>query len=537
MPRIVAPTMFIDWNNNNIYDMISIDWRCDIDAVPTYWAVHQFATSGSIDGYAGFLSTNVGRRLLFSMWEKGTKYPEMEYISPFIAEDLMLFDNDGLGKRCVTLMPWDTSTWYTMCMGAKTMCGKTYYSQWVKKAADTDWILCGVISFPQEDKAFPAIGLFQENYAFDNLSRKCHVKRASGRRKDNGTWECRTPYKITNRYVHYTINDVRQDYFNVNYNCMFGTTSNPFSVYIQAGGNTTYNNNPTPISGGLASYTPSPSETPPTNAPTFAPLVPRFIESSHSHLYIKPNSSNQVVQGAAKYYWIFEDSGDGYFYILTKDKAMAITVNSDMATLSMTTFTTGNDNQKWTKHSYPQSLDVYFTPKVYPSRCWDLTNGSYAEGAIIKLWNYNENTPQFKFTTKNTVTFRTIQNNFTSLYVAPSGSDIVQSSSAYKWLFVKADDDYYYILTPDCTKAVSVNGTYAGANLILSDFVPGNNKQKWKMEDAGTNICYLRPLSPSTMTMDPENASYTPGTPVQIWTYNTTSPQFKWIVTEQQSYW
>ena len=104
---------------------------------------------------------------------------------------------------------------------------------------------------------------------------------------------------------------------------------------------------------------------------------------------------------------------------------------------------------------------------------------------------------------------------------------------------VTAVHDAYYILTPDCTKAITVPGSTAGngANLILSTLEIGSPTQMWKLQGTGSGQYYLRPKVPSSMTMDIEGPSTAPNAPIQIWTHNTSASQFKWIVSDVQTIW
>ena len=104
------------------------------------------------------------------------------------------------------------------------------------------------------------------------------------------------------------------------------------------------------------------------------------------------------------------------------------------------------------------------------------------------------------------------------------------NNTQYEWNFVQCSDEYFYILTPDNAKAVSISGTGDGSNLILKTFNAADDTQKWKKSSAGSNLYYIRPKAASTMTMDIEGPSTGSGAPIQIWTHNTSAAQFKWYV-------
>ena len=71
---------------------------------------------------------------------------------------------------------------------------------------------------------------------------------------------------------------------------------------------------------------------------------------------------------------------------------------------------------------------------------------------------------------------------------------------------------------------------YDGDNLVLVDFNPASEMQKWKKTSAGSNLYYFIPKGAPTMNMDVEGPLYSEGTAIQIWTHNTTATQFKWYV-------
>ena len=123
-----------------------------------------------------------------------------------------------------------------------------------------------------------------------------------------------------------------------------------------------------------------------------------------------------------------------------------------------------------------------------------------------------------------------IKSNYSNLFVSPSQANVVQSNTQYEWNFVQCSDEYFYILTPDNAKAVSISGTGDGSNLILKTFNAADDTQKWKKSSAGSNLYYIRPKAASTMTMDIEGPSTGSGAPIQIWTHNTSAAQFKWYV-------
>ena len=72
-----------------------------------------------------------------------------------------------------------------------------------------------------------------------------------------------------------------------------------------------------------------------------------------------------------------------------------------------------------------------------------------------------------------------INSKFSNLYVAFSGSKVIQSNNKYYWNFVDSGDGYFYILTSDNSKAITISGTGNGSDLILTAFNGGADNQKW----------------------------------------------------------
>ena len=139
-----APNMVVTYPDSGNYDLVMVDWYCETDASNTYWAVHQFSTN-TVDGYAGLQNAGNNHVLMFSIWDHGTNYPVVEYVSSSIQLNNLNFGGEGTGKHIVTNFDWKVGKWYTMCIGTKTIAGKTYYAQWVAEKDSKDWFLCGII--------------------------------------------------------------------------------------------------------------------------------------------------------------------------------------------------------------------------------------------------------------------------------------------------------------------------------------------------------------------------------------------------------
>ena len=230
-----APNMFVDYFNydgesvdHSDMDMIIVDWRCYTDSPGTYWAVHQFSSGSGIDGYAGFINDGTSHRVLFSLWNDGTDYPIVEYVSGLSQLDDLTFSGEGNGKHIFTNYNWTTGTWYTMCIGAKTVAGKTYYAQWIRRETTTKWILCGVISFPVSNKVIKHDSMFQEDYGKNNNERISNLRNAFGKKYGESNWVPWEHYQISNNIY---INGVLTDQ-NIRYDCHYSKEGSNYNEYI-----------------------------------------------------------------------------------------------------------------------------------------------------------------------------------------------------------------------------------------------------------------------------------------------------------------
>ncbi len=123
-----------------------------------------------------------------------------------------------------------------------------------------------------------------------------------------------------------------------------------------------------------------------------------------------------------------------------------------------------------------------------------------------------------------------IKSYYSDLYISFSGTNVIQKSDRCWWIFELSNDGYYYILTPDRANAITISGTNNGDNLILTSFTTGNDNQKWYIETTGSGVSYLNPKNAIAKCMDIEGPSTSPDAAIQIWTQNSTTPQFKWIL-------
>lgn len=521
-----SPNMFVTYPTSGEYDLVMVNWYCETDALNTYWAVHQFSTD-TVDGYAGFQNSGNDHILMFSIWDHGTNYPVVEYVSDKTRLDNLNFGNEGTGKHIVTDFDWEVGKWYTMCIGTKTVSGKTYYAQWIAEKGNSNWFLCGVISYPVSNRYIGSDLMFQEDFTFNNLTKKCRLQNAFGHYKVTNTWHKWNTYVISNNFYRYK--ETTSPVENFKYDCDHGKVGTEY-IYIQSGGEDLFNE-PVERPMTLPDTIELSSDPSPSASPVWASLAPRYIKSKFSNLYVNPGNNNTVIQSGTLYYWNFVDSGDGYFYILSEDKTLAITITgTDKGNELILAPFNSLDTQKWTNKSVLQSEYVYFFPKNAAGMNMDVRGPSTASGAVIQLWTHSD-ADQFKWLTLNTSVHYAIKSYFSGLYVNPSGNGIVQLSKIYMWNFISAGDDYYYILSLDNVKAITVDGNNDGSDLAYADFNPGNDKQKWKLISAGDSTFNIVPKSDIDKNMDIEGPVTTEGANIQLWTRQTGVSQFRWRIT------
>lgn len=522
-----APNMVVAYPDSGNYDLVMVDWYCETDASNTYWAVHQFSTN-TVDGYAGFQNAGNNHVLMFSIWDHGTNYPVVEYVSSSTQLNNLNFGGEGTGKHIVTNFDWKVGKWYTMCIGTKTIAGKTYYAQWVAEKDSKDWFLCGIISYPVPNRYIGSDLMFQEDFRFNNLKKRCRLQNAFGRFNGKEVWHCWNQYVISNNFYRYT--DTVTPISNFKYDCECGVDPTKTYIYVQSGGEDLLNSELVEREMVLPYNASLRSSSKPSSSPSWAQLAPRWIKSKYNGLYIAPGKNNTVVQSKEPYYWNFVDSADGYFYILSEDRSLAITITgkasgSDLILADFKRL----DTQKWTNQSVQQSEYVYFYPKEALNMNIDIEGPSFEEGTPLQLWEHGIE-KQFMWLSLNKSTHHVIKSYFSKLYVSHSNEKIVQSANAQKWNFIPAGGEYFYILSLDNTKAITVNGTYDGADLIYSDFNPGDDNQKWKLLDAGNQRYYLIPKSDEKRNMDIEGPVGTEGANIQIWTHQQGINQFQWYI-------
>ncbi len=520
-----AMAMYVGWECNENYDMAIVDWRCDVNANATLWAAHQF-----LGGYNCFLNGANVNQLLFAKWNGGqpNQKAEIEYISPLSDSNNLDFDNEGTGKHIFTKYHWEENTWYSSCIGVKSMYGKTFYAQWVRIGHNTPWILTGVISVPGEGAVLTAVAPFQEDFSQTEADREFHLKDAYGHSINTNSWVNWQNYQISNAYFSYDPYSKTQNY---PHKCNWGVKNN--YVWIKTGLNVE------PSSGNTLPDTVhlnQPSN--PNNPPVwFDYCLPRKIKSRHSNLYISydPNTNN-VVQKTIPTYWNFIDTGDGFFYIMIDNtKVITFDLLVDGADLYITNLNRNNDNQKWQKKSL-NGQGFYFVPKnSFGSsniRAIEIEDSQLTENAKLQLFLYYENEPRYQWDVNNEVKRVAIKNKYSGLYLTPtSANKLIQTYTKYIWNIVYTNDNKFYILTQDNTLAVTVSNLANGADLQMTSFNP-LNQQAWSKISVTGDYNRLVPECGSSFTMDVEEPSTQSGASIQIWTYGTGVNQFLWTLEE-----
>jgi hypothetical protein len=234
-----APNMYIDWPDNGDYDMMMVDWYCEADATNTYWAVHNW--NDAYGGYAGFQNKDGNHVLLLAKWDGKDQYnntitPTIDYLSPNSEGDT--FSGEGSGKHIFTNYNWQAGRWYTMCIGTRTVNNKTQYAQWIREGNGA-WLLTGIISYPEANHKFDCDSVFQEDFMFNNYSRKCRVRNAYGRSYGTNNWESWSSGTISNSYFPYTESTWEDGVqTNVDFDNDWGTSSDNSYAMIQSGGYT-----------------------------------------------------------------------------------------------------------------------------------------------------------------------------------------------------------------------------------------------------------------------------------------------------------
>lgn len=530
-----APAMHVDFKpDQGDYDMVIVDWYCITDAPKTYWATNVIKrNSGGTDAYAGFQNIEVNNQnihvTIFAVWNYNTDYVELEYVSPYVDRDTLLFTEfTDTGKHFICYYPWETGKWYTMCIGVRNYGGKTHYAQWVKEQESADWILLGIISFPQANRFIGSSNAFQEAFNRDNTEMKCKIKKIFGRRYGTTTWDSWNQLGVRNYFRQYDEPPTLES--NVPIDCWCGINNSDNSFWVKAGGGSLVDETGIQfITYSLAAENPPSS----TDIPQWSSLVPRCIRNKDNDQYLAALSNGTVTFLDNAYYWIFEETSDGYIKILNdnKTKALAITNTTAGSSLSLATISS-SENQKWRRLSGEQTIASYISPKNAPQ----LDIGIYNDS--VKLCSHSTTNDSQKWIVLNDGELKVLRSNISALYVTPVSGNIVQTLTQYKWNIVytkRFNNPHEYlfsILTNDNKKAITLpDNAVAGTDLILADYVPGNAKQIWKKETAetaGSLKYYIRSKFNYDLAFDVQGQSTNPNTPIQVNTYSSGSNRLKW---------
>ncbi|MCM1508028.1 MAG: DUF3472 domain-containing protein [Ruminococcus flavefaciens] len=377
-----ATNMYVDWNiSSNSFNMILVDFYCDIQAIGTYWAVLNWN-----NGYAGFQNDNSRHITMFSIWDNGNLQPQIEYYIQGADENNFDFSGEGTGKHIYTNVQWSMNKWYGMAVGTKSFGGNTYYMHWLRKP-NNDWQLIGIISFPVENLTLNKSSVFQEDFANnEDKKRRCRVKHSYGRNSKTNKWVSWNTGTVKSCY--YPTEDSSGEWnTQKNCNCGKGTDNDEEYVFIESGGENYSSSNKIPFDFNLDS----------PDSPTSYPEFPKCIKSKYSGLFVSHNGS-KVVQSEKKYWWNFVDAGSGYVYIKSSDNKQALTVTTmdDGSDLAFSDFESGNIKQQWKIQEDVNGLS-YIRPRAVPSKTMDIEGSSGDEGAIIQIWTYNTHAEQFKW--------------------------------------------------------------------------------------------------------------------------------------------
>ncbi len=219
--------------NNAPYDILRIDWKCDQDALDTYWCTMCWYNESGTDGrytgvedgsgYAGFQNVGGIHKVIMSIWDSAGGTPTVEYLKSGYHGN---FSGEGTGAQALMDYPWKVGVWYTMQIEARQEKGKTVYYQFVTpENGKTE--LISIISFPKANLGFRYACAFQEDWKYNNFSRSCYLRNAMTRAMD-GTWTARNDYYVCNTAGK------AEGKQNVRFNCDFAAVNG--SLWMQSGG-------------------------------------------------------------------------------------------------------------------------------------------------------------------------------------------------------------------------------------------------------------------------------------------------------------
>jgi hypothetical protein len=368
------PAMYVDWTNNGNYEMIIVDWRCEIDQVNRYWSLHNF-----IYGYAGFQNNDTfGRTVYFSMQDQSNLPAKGEYAMPGATSEH--FITEGPGHRVFKDINWSDLTSYSMCIGVKTVADRTYFAQWYRdnSVATPQWVLVGIISYKQPNMVLQTTTAFQEDWNYNGDETSFSLTNAHGKDATTHNWNLLNSGKVQSvfcdgiwnkdpgRHCTYKVETIdgckRIVIKSGKYVADEGTAGLPFNFTLSGLSNT-------------------------VAEPQWNYVCWKVIKSLHSNLFIDKGTGLTVIQSNNHTVWGIRDAGNGYFYICKVNSNWAIAVNqtSPGSDLVLQTFQTGNDYQQW-KFEGDSTTGFYIVPKVATTMGMTIQGAYYTSGALIQLW-------------------------------------------------------------------------------------------------------------------------------------------------------
>ena len=217
------------------YDIARVDWRCDADALDTYWCTMNWYNesgesgwySGTVDGsgYAGFQNVGGKHKVILSIWGTDRGTPTVEYMLPGAYQGT--FTGEGTGKQVLTDYNWQVGVWYTMQIEARTENGRTVYYQFITPE-NGETVCIAAVSFPRANLGLPWLCAFQEDWKYNNFARSCYLRNAWTRTLGQTDWVPRNQYYVSNSAGK------AEGTANVRYNCDFAAVGN--TLWMQSGG-------------------------------------------------------------------------------------------------------------------------------------------------------------------------------------------------------------------------------------------------------------------------------------------------------------
>ena len=201
--------------------------------------------------------------------------------------------------------------------------------------------------------------------------------------------------------------------------------------------------------------------------------------------------------------WIIQETGDGYYYIISKLSDLYLTVDGGKAEGGANVQVNTGSSSQSQKFKFEQVgtiEDGTYTIKtaIDENYVLDIGGASVADGGNVQLWN-NYSVPQQKFKVKyigNGCYTITSVHSKKLLDIASgsmaNGANVQQWQSngtdAQKWIIKDAGDGYYYIISKLSNLYLTVDGGKAegGANIQVNT---GNSSQSQKFKfEVTTNI-------------------------------------------------